>query len=536
TNVSALLVANVRVRCSASAQTYYAGGAAPNEFGSALYVIYKVVAGTITLLDFNATVSMAASDVVRLTVTGTSLVLTVNGVTRVTTTDSAIATWQPGFGGHSSANPSSLWDNWAAGDVGGPRVLSASPITYALTVAAVGLSRSGVGTDNFTTDRLSLDWAVQTGELTGAVIAGTWHSDATDCGHYRTRETYASTHSSQARITNLTTQYNISVRVRCQAGSRSYYAGGSAPNDSGNSVYRIWKWVGAAWTSIVNHPSQVPVVGDVMKLSVTGTALSLVVNGVEILSTTDGALTGGAPGLGGGAVVFPTSLLDDWVGTGGGVAGPKVLTASPLTYTWTVAPTGSAAHVPEMPRVFVDTTYALPGGTVTPVNAGANLQTAINNAVAGDVLVLQAGATFTGNFTLPNKAGASYIYIISSALASMPVGVRVSPAQASLMPKIVSSNTTPALQGEATAHHYRFAGIEIATTYAVTTATHHNICCPEINGMASVLGDLPHHVIFDRCYIHGTPTGNIRRGVLLNGIHMAVIDSYFKDIHEVGQD
>lgn len=536
TSLTGLARISVRVRCAAAAQTYYAGGADPNDEGNSLYRIWKLVAGTYASVAVHASQTPAVSDVVRLSVTGSTLTLSVNGTVILTQADVSIATGQPGFGGGAATPPQSQWDTWSAADVGGPRVLSASPLTYTWAVAAVSLGSPGVGADNFTSDQLAADWAVQTGELTGAVIAGTWNSNGTDCGHYRTRETYANNHSSQARITNLTTQYNISVRVRCQAGARSYYAGGSAPNDSGSSVYRIWKWVNGSWTSIVNHASQVPVVGDVMTLSVTGTTLSFVVNGVEILSTTDGALTGGAPGLGGGAVVFPTSLLDDWVGTGGGAAGPKVLTASPLTYTWTVAPTGSAAHVPEMPRVFVDTTYAQPGGTVTAVNAGANLQTAINNANPGDVLVLQAGAMFTGNFTLPSKAGSTYIYLISSALTSLPVGVRVAPSQAGLMPKIVSTNTTPALQGDAHAHHYRFAGIEIATTYALTAATHFNVVALEINAGATVLSDLPHHIIFDRCYIHGTTTGNVRRGLLMNGIHIGLVDSYVEECHEIGGD
>ena len=37
------------------------------------------------------------------------------------------------------------------------------------------------------------------------------------------------------------------------------------------------------------------------------------------------------------------------------------------------------------------------------VVAGANLQAAINNAQPGDRLLLEPGATFTGNFRLPNK-------------------------------------------------------------------------------------------------------------------------------------
>src|SRR5260221_4562711 len=49
------------------------------------------------------------------------------------------------------------------------------------------------------------------------------------------------------------------------------------------------------------------------------------------------------------------------------------------------------------------------------VNAGGDLQAAINAARPGDTILVQGGATFTGNFSLPAKNGISYITIRSSA-------------------------------------------------------------------------------------------------------------------------
>src|ERR1041384_6813632 len=54
--------------------------------------------------------------------------------------------------------------------------------------------------------------------------------------------------------------------------------------------------------------------------------------------------------------------------------------------------------------------------------------------------------------------------------------------------------------------------------------------------MMMSLADLPHDIIIDRCYIHGDPTKGARRGVALNGISMAVIDSYVSDFKEVQAD
>ena len=91
------------------------------------------------------------------------------------------------------------------------------------------------------------------------------------------------------------------------------------------------------------------------------------------------------------------------------------------------------------------------------VAAGGDLQAALDNAQPGDTLVLAAGATFTGPFTLPKKTGSSWITIESSALAQLPpAGARVTPNDAPNMPRIVSPGLgQPALATAAGAHHYR---------------------------------------------------------------------------------
>src|SRR6202158_495000 len=57
----------------------------------------------------------------------------------------------------------------------------------------------------------------------------------------------------------------------------------------------------------------------------------------------------------------------------------------------------------ELPRVTVPSAMAdTPApGSVIPVNAGGDLQSALNTANCGDVIQLQAGATFSGKFIVP---------------------------------------------------------------------------------------------------------------------------------------
>src|SRR6266850_1311764 len=183
---------------------------------------------------------------------------------------------------------------------------------------------------------------------------------------------------------------------------------------------------------------------------------------------------------------------------------------------------GVAQTLPELPRVFLDTTYVAPTGPVIPVPAGADFQAALNAATPGTTLVLQAGATYTGNFTLPAKPGPGWIYIVSSALSSLPEGTRVTPAQASLMPKLVSPNNNPVLSTGGGAQFYRLAGIELTTNGGFGTDNNQNTLVELTAG---------HDITFDRCYIHGGPTQYVRQGIQLNNQRTAIIDSYLAEFH-----
>jgi hypothetical protein len=193
---------------------------------------------------------------------------------------------------------------------------------------------------------------------------------------------------------------------------------------------------------------------------------------------------------------------------------------------------GLAATLPTAPQTF-DTTYAAPAGATLTVAAGGDLQAALNQAQLGDTIVLQAGATFTGPFKLPNKTtGTGWIYVVSSNLASLPSpGQRVGPNNAVNMPKIVSKAYNNALVTVANSHHFRFAGIEFAP---VAGATLYELIV--ISNSDTSPTTLAHHIVFDRCYVHGNPDTNDRRGIQMDGAYVAVIDSYISDFQEEGAD
>jgi hypothetical protein len=191
--------------------------------------------------------------------------------------------------------------------------------------------------------------------------------------------------------------------------------------------------------------------------------------------------------------------------------------------------------VPELPRVYLDTTYVPPKGRTIRVPKDGNLQAAFNEARLGDVVMLQAGATYTGNFTLPaKKTGSGWIIIRTSAPDSSlpPLGTRITPSYADLLPKIVSPNSAPALEFLDNAHHYRLIGLEFTVAKGVPQT--YNLLL--LGEKQSSLASLPHDLIIDRVYIHGNPTINLRRGIMLHSASTAIIDSYISDCHEVGAD
>jgi hypothetical protein len=188
---------------------------------------------------------------------------------------------------------------------------------------------------------------------------------------------------------------------------------------------------------------------------------------------------------------------------------------------------------PEPPRVFLDTTYIAPAGKTISVAAGGDVQAAIDQARPGDVIKLQAGATFTGNFRLPNKSGSEWIVIRSSAADAdlPPPGTRITPAKNAMMPKLISRNSDPVVYTDEGAHHYRFIGVEFGVAAGKDI---YNMIA--FGADQTSLAETPHDLIIDRCYIHGNDTGNVRRGVMLNCARAAVIDSYISNCHGVGFD
>jgi hypothetical protein len=197
--------------------------------------------------------------------------------------------------------------------------------------------------------------------------------------------------------------------------------------------------------------------------------------------------------------------------------------------------------VAQLPRIYIDSTWNSPiGGTTWAAHTSAQLSSALTHSSPGDVIALDVGVTYVGNFILPAKANSNnkWTYIISSALAKIPAGTRVLPTNAASMPKIVTPNVAPAFQINGGANHWRLAGLEITSASTSGCQPTHN---PPINcfsyfliGPQSGVTPEPDSFTIDRCYVHGSPTIDLQRAILANASNFAVVDSYISDVHMTG--
>ena len=169
------------------------------------------------------------------------------------------------------------------------------------------------------------------------------------------------------------------------------------------------------------------------------------------------------------------------------------------------------------------------------VRKGDSFQIALNRAKSGDTILLQEGVIFKGAFKLPKKKGNEFITIRTSTKdINLPLpGKRIDPKKyAGNLPKLESN-----VKGESViatqngAHHFRFIGIEFM---------------PTIEGLYDIVQvgtgdetkseDVPHHIEFDRVYIHGSETEGQRRGIAANGRHIRITNSHISNIKRKGDE
>jgi hypothetical protein len=157
---------------------------------------------------------------------------------------------------------------------------------------------------------------------------------------------------------------------------------------------------------------------------------------------------------------------------------------------------------------------------------------ALDQAKLGTTILLEAGATYTPpsdiGFILRNKTSGSGWIIIKTNTPLPAEGVRVTPSDATKMAKILRG-TLYAISTEKGAHHYRLIGLEVLQPGNATNLGGLVV----LEGGETTLAARNHHIVLDRMYLHGSSAPHafpVRFGVVMNGQHQAVINSWIEDI------
>lgn len=165
------------------------------------------------------------------------------------------------------------------------------------------------------------------------------------------------------------------------------------------------------------------------------------------------------------------------------------------------------------------------------VKAGQSLRTAIANAPSTETIIsVEAGAVFNEVVELPARERSAPLVIQSSRVGELLPDTRVSPSDAGKLAKIIPSvNADPqrAILTKTGAHHYSFVGMDVAHEPSGQWHTLISLGDPAQRS----LDEIPHSLVFDRCYIHGHPDRSSVRGIALNSAKTDILNCYISDIH-----
>jgi len=179
------------------------------------------------------------------------------------------------------------------------------------------------------------------------------------------------------------------------------------------------------------------------------------------------------------------------------------------------------------------------GATLTPgapatVRTGDDLQRALNDAKGGDTILLERGATFTGNFVLPPHAGDGDVTLRTEGDEGLPrEGETMTPESASVLAKLRSPNGSPALATKPGARGWRLTLLEFQSN---RNGAGEIVALGDGSAAQKTLAQVPSDLTLDRLYIHGDADRGQKRGVALNSGRTTIRGCYVSDIKVVGQD
>lgn len=128
------------------------------------------------------------------------------------------------------------------------------------------------------------------------------------------------------------------VLARATNSSFTNYAGGVNGYDFSGTGYRIWKAVNSTKTSLAYVSAPTMQVGDIVRLEVQGSNLTLKVNGSTLLTATDTAIASGDPGIYARSDAAIAPIFDNW---SGGALNPSLAAGASCTVSVTFTPSAT---------------------------------------------------------------------------------------------------------------------------------------------------------------------------------------------------
>ena len=108
----------------------------------------------------------------------------------------------------------------------------------------------------------------------------------------------------------------------------------------------------------------------------------------------------------------------------------------------------------------------------------------------------------------------------------------MTPAYAGSLAQVRSTQAGPAFATSGAATYWRLMFLEILPSVSTSSA---NLI--ELGGVGQKQDsstEVPHHLVIDRCYIHGVPAYVQRRGIALNSGDTQILNSYISEIKGAG--
>jgi hypothetical protein len=223
---------------------------------------------------------------------------------------------------------------------------------------------------------------------------------------------------------------------------------------------------------------------------------------------------------------------------------------APVLTLLVLIPGNQVSQTPTQQDPYQVATFCTPVPTAqkpsVTVTNGDELQKALDQAAGGDTILLAESATFRpvapeGSFMLRNRQipSGQWVTIRSAHRAfdadgALPPSTRVDKANANVMPRIrATAVNLGAFRAEPGARGYRLIGLDIGVDEGVAQLSN----LVELgSGKDTRIEAEPSDIVIDRCYLHGNDAGDYRRGVAMNGVRMAVVDSYLGNFHDAHSD